>query len=277
MRLGRSATNLLRVKNPLREEESLLRPSILPSLLNATKYNFSHGARSVALFETGSVFSSTPSPLDPRLPYEIDRLSWVVAGPTGVFRIGADQLEPDAQFSIALARHLVDVLGVEEVEFVAGQAPGLHPGRTALVVVGGTEIGHVGELLPSAGEAFEIPGRVAVAEIDLDPILKPVPAPVAQEPSVFPHVDFDLSFLTDIAAPVGELMKATTSAASGLVESATVFDEFKGETLGKGKRAVAIRYRLRATDRTLTSEDLAAVRSSMIEAADGLGATLRGA
>ena len=276
MRLGRSEASLLRVKNPLREEEGLLRPSILPSLLNAAKYNFSHGARSVALFETGRVFSSSPSPGDPRLPHEIDRLAWVVAGPTGVFRMGADQLEPDAQFSIALARHMVDVLGVEEVEFVAGQAPGLHPGRTALVVVGDTEIGHVGEMVPSAGEAFDIPGRVAVAEIDLDPILKPIPAPVAQEPSVFPHVDFDLSFLTDVASPVTELMAATTSAASGLVESATVFDEFRGETLGEGKRAVAIRYRLRAADRTLTSEDLAAVRSSMIEAADGLGAILRG-
>ena len=279
VRLGRGgdSARLLRVKNPLREEEGLLRPSILPSLLNAAKYNFSHGAHSVALFETARVFSASPSPGDPRLPYEIDRLAWVVAGPTGVFSMVAGQLEPDAQFSIALARHLVDVLGVEEVEFIAGQAPGLHPGRTAVVMVDGTEIGHVGELVPSAGEAFEIPGRVAVAEIDLDPILKPVPAPVAQEPSVFPHVDFDLSFLTDVAAPVGELMAATTSAAPGLVESATVFDEFRGETIGEGKRAVAIRYRLRATDRTLTSEDLAAVRSSMIEAADGLGATLRGA
>ena len=117
---------------------------------------------------------------------------------------------------------------------------------------------------------------MAVAELDLDALLAPTDHKESKAPSVFPFVDFDLSFLVSDDLSVGELLKTTRSAAGDWVESASVFDEFRGEAVGSDTRAVAIHYRLRARDRTLTNEEITPIRDAMIEAAAGLGATLRG-
>jgi phenylalanyl-tRNA synthetase beta chain len=95
-------------------------------------------------------------------------------------------------------------------------------------------------------------------------------------PSPFPHVDFDLSFLVPDDIPVADLVAATREAGEGLLESAWVFDVFTGSGVETGHRAVAIRYRLRAADHTLTNEEVAPVRAAMIASAEGLGARLRG-
>ena len=125
--------------------------------------------------------------------------------------------------------------------------------------------------------AYEIPGRVAIAELDLDPLLARVELRQAVSPSVFPPVDFDLSFLVDAGSPMRTWSQRRHAAGNGLVESARVFDVFTGSGIAEGERAVAIRYRLRAPDRTLTNEEVAPVRQAMIDAASALGAKLRGA
>lgn len=269
-------SDLLTVKNPLREEESKLRPSILPGLLNDLRYNQSHGNHSVALFEFGKVFSADPDPADGRLPIQFDRIGWAVVGDAGLVSLDGGAHQADGPLSLAIWRHLAETLGVDATVELT-ERPGFHPGRTAAVKVDGDVIGHVGELAPTAARYFEIEGRVAVAELDLSPILEPVPYPLATTPSVYPHVDFDLSFLAADDLPARTLIDATVDAADGLVESARVFDEFKGDTVGEGQRALAIRYRLRAADRTLDQKEIGMLREAMISAAAALGARLRGA
>jgi phenylalanyl-tRNA synthetase beta chain len=91
--------------------------------------------------------------------------------------------------------------------------------------------------------------------------------------STFPHVDFDLSFEVGMSASAGDLA-ATTRSVSNLVETATIFDDYRDDDTGL--RAVAVRYRLRATDRTLDADEIAAEREKMIEKAAAVGARLRG-
>jgi phenylalanyl-tRNA synthetase beta chain len=162
-------------------------------------------------------------------------------------------------------------------EVTTSSHPAFHPGRTAAVSVGGRVIGHIGELDPRTARALDIEGRVAAAEVDLAPILEPVPAHIFRSPSTFPHVDFDLSFLVadDLAARA--LVDATSAAGDDLVESTRVFDEFHDESVGQGMKALAIRYRLRAPDRTLDATEIGTIREQMIGAATELGARLRGA
>ena len=143
--------------------------------------------------------------------------------------------------------------------------------------LGDTHIGHVGELSPRASREFDIPGRVAIGELDLDAILARVDPVIGISPSVFPHVDFDLSFLVPADLAVGRLMEATSGAGGDLVESTNVFDVFRGPGVDEGSRAIAIRYRLRSADHTLTNEEVSPVRQDMITAAEDLGARLRGA
>jgi phenylalanyl-tRNA synthetase beta chain len=174
-------------------------------------------------------------------------------------------------------RHLEAVLGLHGLKLTSASPPGYHPGRAALVELDGNAIGHVGELSPAVARAYEIPGRVGIAEVELGPLLAPIEPPQGTSPSVFPPVDFDLSFLVGSGNAVGDLVGATTQAAGSLVESAHVFDVFTGSGVADGERAVAIRYRLRAPDRTLTNEEVAPVRQAMIDAASAAGAKLRGA
>ena len=277
VRLGMPVADLLRVKNPLREEEGRLRPSLIPGLLNAVRFNVSRGAGSVALFETGLVFAARPLALDPRLPEQVERLSWALTGDFGPELLGAATMEAGGPLSFALLRHVAAVLGLRDLALSPATPAGYHPGRTGLVEVGGQSIGHVGELSPTVARAYEIPGRVAVAELDLGPLLAPIETPQAFSPSVFPPSDFDLSFLIASSSAVADLISTTTAAGGGLVESTHVFDVFTGAGVPDGNRAVAVRYRLRAPDRTLTNEEVAPVRQAMIDAASVMGARLRGA
>jgi phenylalanyl-tRNA synthetase beta chain len=269
--------SFLRVKNPLSEEESLLRPALLPGLLNVARYNVSHGSKELAVFETGRVFSTEPYEVDPRLPDQPERLAWLIYGGVGISGINVGHVDSDATVSIALARHLLSSLGIEGVAIRPAAAPGYHPGRSAELVVDGSVIGHVGELAPSVAAAFDIPGRVAVAELDISPLLAPIPLRTTTSPSAFPHVEFDLSFLVPGDVLVGPIKEAIDGAAGELLESSQVFDEFRGEEMASGARAVAIRYRLRSPERTLTNEAVAPIRDQMIAAGEALGARLRGA
>jgi phenylalanyl-tRNA synthetase beta chain len=187
-----------------------------------------------------------------------------------------DGLETDGTLSLAVFRSLIRSLGVENVVIESGTASGFHPGRTAAVSIDGSLLGHVGELHASAGRAYEIPGRVAIAELDLAPLLVPPEDMLMKVPSVFPFVDFDLSFVLPDETTVAQLLAATSDAADELLERASVFDEFRGKGIGAGRRAIAIHFRLRSGDRTLSNEEVAPVRQAMIDAAASLGATLRG-
>lgn len=268
-------SDLLTVKNPLRDEESKLRPTILPGLLNDLRYNQSHGNATVALFEHGKVFWSDPDPDDPRLPLQYDRLAWAVVGEVGLRGLEASETSADGSVSLAIWRHIAAALGVD-ASVSPSSHPALHPGRTAKIELDGFVIGHVGELAPSTARAFDIDGRVAVAELDLEPLLEPTPPRLFETPSPYPHVDFDLSFLVSEDVAAAKILTVTTSAADGLVEDAHVFDEFRGEGVGDGNKALAIRYRLRAVDRTLEQKEIGTVRKAMIDAAGEIGARLRG-
>ena len=104
-----------------------------------------------------------------------------------------------------------------------------------------------------------------------------MPPVVGESPSIFPPFDFDLSFVCAPDVTAAQLLEVTTAAAEDLLESARVFDEYRGPGVGAAERALAIRYRLRAPDRTLTNQEVAPVRTAMIEAATRLDCELRGA
>lgn len=268
------ARRVVIVRNPLREEEAILRSTLLPGLLASARYNLAHGAESVALFETGKVFFDRPDPIDARIPDQPDRLGFVVVGSLGRHDMETADRPADVFTATAIWRTLAGALGLE-VELKASSPPGFHPGRAADVEVDGVTIGTVGELHPAAARHYELPGRVAVGEIDLFPIVQPRPAQALQTPSTYPPVEFDLAFACDLSMPATDLLRATTQAAANLVESARVFDEYTG--LDGDRKSLAIRYVLRAPDRTLSNEEVAPHREAMIVAARQLGAELRGA
>lgn len=272
---GHELKQTVRVKNPLSEEEAVLRTTLLPGLLRVLRHNRNRGRASVAVFEQGRVFHSHPWDRDPRVPDQPSRLGIAamgVVGPTGMDGTG---IRADIHSATALIRHLSTALSLD-LTLREGSAAGHHPTRTAAILTGDTVTGYVGELHPKTARSFELDQRVVVAELDLDLLHAAWRPPDYRPVSPYPAADFDLSFEVDDGLPAADLVAAVEEGGRDVVESVRVFDEFTGGSLPPGRKSLAVRVRLRAPDRTLQSDDIAAVRAAMISAAGEIGATLRG-
>ncbi len=270
---GGEVTGVVTVRNPLREDQSKLRQSLLPALLRRLRENRNRGSEAVALFETGRVFYARPWADDDRVPEQPLRLAAAIVGPFGVSRIGEKAEGADVNTALALVDLLAWSLGID-IQREQAHAHGYHPTRTASLRVGGRVVGYAGELHPDLADTFELGARVAAVELDLDPLLDEQPKVEMAPVSTFPHVDFDLSFEIGMDVAAGAVASAT-SEVSPLVERVSIFDDYQDDAAGL--RAVAIRYRLRAPDRTLEAGEISTIRGEMIEAAATRGAILRGA
>ena len=265
------------VKNPLSEEESLLRTTLLPGLLKSARYNLSHGTADVALYEIGRVFYDDESPELGTVPDQPMQLAFVITGATGGDGVHQEAQPVDVFHATAIGRLLVEQLQLGAYEFNSVSHPPLHPARAAEFRLNGTVIGHVGELHPRVARAWDLPGRVGVGEIQVEPLVSDRGLWQFSEPSVYPHSDFDLAFEADAALAASEIVTAAARGAGELLESIRLFDEFTGGNLPEGSKSLAVRIRLRAGDRTLTNEEAAEARAAAIDAVTALGATLRGA
>ncbi len=249
------------VENPLAQEESVLRTSLLPGLLRAVAVNVGHRHPDVRLFEVGKVF--LPPPGAAQLPNEPERVAAILAG-------------ADAVAAKRLLDTLVGSLRVE-VGLEAAPSPGLHPTRSARIVLGTSVIGAVGEIDPDVLAAHELAGPMGWLELDLDPLLALSPGPEQYRPvSRFPSADFDLAFVVDEAVPAAQVESVLRQTAGTLLEEVWLFDVFRGPQLGEGRRSLAYRLRVAALDRTLTEEELADLRGRCIAAVEvSTGASLR--
>ncbi len=274
---GDARRDVIEVKNPLREEESLLRTTLLPGLLKALRYNVGHGNPSVALYEIGKVFFPSDAAEFGVVPHQPDQVGFAAIGSLGLGAMDAQARPVDVFTGTALWRLVCDQMGLGPADVAQTPIAALHPGRSAEVRLDGSPVGFVGELHPAVARAFGLEGRVVVGEFDVEQIVAERPAWEFSEPSVFPRTEFDLAFEYPVDEPAARLIEVTSASAGSLLESAAVFDEFSGGTLGAGRRSLAIRYSLRAADRTLTGKDVTEIRQEMIQAAGDIGAVLRGA
>lgn len=262
----------IRVANPLNDEMAVLRTSLLPGLLRSLRYNLTRGNSSLGLFELGQVFFDQPSPDDPRIPFQPMRLGLVMIGQIGPVGLDGNGRPVDVYSASAVWRSIAAALDLGEWELAASQPAGFHPGRRMAVTIAGKSIGHIGELHPEIAGRYQLEGRVAAAEFDLQSLLAAPTRWTLAEPSIYPAVDFDLAFDVPLEVTAKQLQTVTESA-SDLVESVGLFDEYLG--LGDGRKSLAFHYRLRAPDRTLIADEITQVRQAMIEGALQLGAKLR--
>ena len=254
----------IRITNPLVAEQSVLRTSLLPGLVGAVAYNWSHRNHGVRLFEIGHVFLRPADP-DADLPVEREVLAAVLAG-------------AEAPEAVHLWRVVVEALGVKGIELANAEVPGLHPTRSARLTHGGEPLGALGEVDPAVLDAYGIGERVAYLEVDLTTLLDLPHGDEAWRPfSLFPSSDIDLAFEVDDAVPATAVEDAIRGAGGDLLWSVSLFDVYRGEGVGEGRRSLAYRLRFQAPDRTLTDAEVAKLRAQVIAAVEGgLPASLRG-
>jgi phenylalanyl-tRNA synthetase beta chain len=251
------------VTNPLVAEESVMRTSLRPGILKTLGFNASHRNTGLRVFEVGHVYAR-PTAETP-LPDEREML--------GVALGGAEAPEAVLVWTV-----IADALGVRGDRLVTDEISGLHPTRAARIEVDGVVVGAVGEIDPMVTDAFGVPERVAWLELDLDTLLSLPHGDRAYQPvSRFPSSDVDLAFEVAESCPASEVEAAVRAAAGPLLVALRLFDVYRGASLPPGTRSLAYSLRLQATDRTLTDDEIAAVRQRTIDAVQtALPAKLRG-
>ncbi|HET6875164.1 MAG TPA: phenylalanine--tRNA ligase subunit beta [Acidimicrobiales bacterium] len=261
------------VENPLDRSESLLRTSLIPGLLKALRFNVDRQLDDLALFEVGRVFAPPAPDAEEQRPVESELIGVALLPPAdGPSPTGTAAVES----AVRVWQWLAAGLRLQAPAITASAVPGLHPGRAATVSAGGTELGAVGEIDPGVVAAYGLPGAVGWLGLSLDALsAAPRRDRTAVEPSRFPASDIDLAFVLADDVPAAELVATMEQAAGDLVEGVSLFDVYRGERIGAGRRSLALRARLRAADRTLTDGELAAARQKMIDAGAALGAELR--
>jgi phenylalanyl-tRNA synthetase beta chain len=252
------------ITNPLIAEESVLRTSLLPGLLKTIAYNESHRNTGVELFEIGHVFRRPTRPQAQALPDEREHLGVALAG-------------QEAPAGVDVWDALADALALDDHELVAAAIPGLHPTRAANVVVAGEVVGGVGEVDPRVLAAHGITERVAWFEVDLGRIVDlPHGARPYRPVSRYPSSDIDLAFETPDDVPAARVEQALRAGLGDLLVALELFDVYRGAGVADGRRSLAYRVRLQASDRTLTDAEIAATRERAIAAVTAAtGATLR--
>jgi phenylalanyl-tRNA synthetase beta chain len=258
--------HLVRLVNPMNEEQPLLRTSLLPRLITAVAENLKH-QKSVRLFEIGHTFFGT----EPNeLPHEPSHLAIVAAGYREDFDRFAPQIRKlSAKESAAQMLDFFDVKGAldtaitrasnAEITYESTTHPALHPGRTARVLTNGEWIGTIGEVRPDLAKELGVSEmRLAVAEIDL-PKLRSLSDPEGKSVIKVDHflpVEQDFAFLVDTSVPAADVEQALRRNAGQLLTNIVLFDVFEGEQLGAGKKSLAYRLTFTAPDRALTDAEL---------------------
>ena len=228
----------LRLPEPLSAEAAALRTVLYGSLLDPARRNAANGAEDVALFEVARVYLGVGA----GLPEE----HWHVAGV-------AEGGFAEAKWAV---EQIYSALGLEP-SYERTSEPFLHPGKAV-----NTAEGWLGELHPAL-----LDGAWGVFELDLDALADSAPEVVNFDPvSPYPDVRQDLAFVVDEDVAASELSAVIREAAGELLRELEVFDEYRGEQIGEGKRSLAFRLSFGSLDRTLTDEDVAPLRASIVDA-----------
>jgi len=274
----------IRLLNPIASQMSVMRSSLIGSLLQVVKFNADRKADRVRVFELGRVFlrnasvqSSDTSVEGFDQPMRVAGMAWGPLEPLGwqgkARHVDFYDVKADVE----------KLLAPRKAEFVAAEHPALHPGRSAQVLLDGAVIGHVGELHPRWRQAWDLPSAPVVFELSLDAVTARV-LPVAQGVAKQQPAQRDIAVIVAESVSHAQLMQAIHAAPTdGLLQSAVLFDIYRpkadaaGGALAAGEKSLAVRLTLGHQDATLTDAQIdAALQAVVTHLAEQLGARLRG-
>ncbi len=287
----------VKLANPLDGQAPFLRRSLVPGLLQVAHRNVSRGFTDLALFESGAVFvpetgveygtafvpplavrpdAATLAQLDASIPPQHRHVAVLVTGSRIAKQPGAVAEAFGVSDVLDAVRTIASAAGVD-IAVAQGRRAALHPGRTGVLAVGDTEVGYVGELLPAVAEASDLPGRVVVAELDLDLVLSLAgDRSVAASLSGFTAATQDVSLVVPVEVPAAAVRDALAEGAGDLLESLRLVDDYRGQGLPDAAKSLTFALRFRAPDRTLTAAEATEAKlAGVAVASERFGATLR--
>ncbi|KGN34540.1 phenylalanyl-tRNA synthetase subunit beta [Knoellia sinensis KCTC 19936] len=277
----------VRLANPLSDEQPLMRTRLLATMVDGLRRNVARGARDVALFEFGLVVDldgpqrnaptedvgvlpteETLAAIRAAVPPQPRHVGWLLAGDRDRHGWWGEGRPADVTDAIDLARVVGESLAVT-LHVVADTVAPYHPGRCARVeLADGSVVGHVGELHPKVVAALGLPPRTVGAELDLDVLTRAAEVTVqASTLTAFPMAQSDVALVVDEGVTAAAVEEALREGAGETLESVNLFDVYRGDQLEPGKKSLAYRLTFRAEDRTLTTDEVSALRDSAVKAA----------
>lgn len=238
--------------NPLVAAESVLRPSLLPGLVQAVGANAQRRQFDVGFFEIGHAFGAPPA--GELLPDEREHLAVIRAG-------------RDAGAAVDAWYTIVDTLAVVDAHLTNDPVAGLHPTRSGRIVVSGEIVGEIGEIDPDVAAAFGIEQRCAWLSIDLTRLgVLPHGERPYRTVSRYPSADVDLAFEVDDAVPTHAIEATLRDAVGEMLSELVLFDVFRGDPVTSGRRSLAFTLRFEAPDHTLADNEVTEARRRAIDA-----------
>jgi len=257
--------NAVTITNPLGEENSIMRTTTLPSMLEVMSRNYNHRIESVALFELGAVYIPKSLPVQ-ELPEEKKVITVGMYGNTDFYDLKG------------IVEELISLVGIKEytIERVIDH-PSFHPGRTARICIDDIELCIFGEIHPEVLENFEIGTRAYVAMMDFNTLYEKANWKVQyKQLPKYPAVTRDIAMLVKDEVMVKDIESIIKKYSGKLLEELKLFDVYKGKQVPEGMKSVAYSIVFRAVDRTLTDEDINSVFNKIVNALQiNLGAQLR--
>lgn len=268
----------VKLKNPLAYEKGFLRHSVLASVLDTAERNARISSR-LAMFELGPIFMGSE---EPGLPDELKRLGIVLSGQRELAGWQpADTAAMDFYDMKGVIEGLLEGLRIADIRYETGEHPTFHPGKCAKVLAGEHQIGVFGELHPRVRAAYDFPATfkapVLAAEFNLDLLIEVIP-PLYQTNDLptFPPVLEDLAIVVDESVPAAQVEHFIRQTGGKLLSTVRLFDVFRSEALGAGKKSLAYSLSYQAADRTLKDDEIKQLRGRIIKRLEHeLGAKLR--
>lgn len=256
--------NAVRITNPLGEDYSIMRTSMLPTLLKTLAYNYAQRSPEALLFEIAYVYIKDED--ETKLPEHREQVCLAGYGALDFFTVKGH------------VETLFDALKMTDITYEpVTDDPSMHPGRTAAVLYKGTQIGLIGQIHPVTAANFECPEDAYAAVIDLSPLAEnAVEIPKSKELPKFPAVTRDIAVVVDKTVPAGHVEQIIRQRGGKLLESCKLFDCYEGVQLGIGKKSLAYSLSFRDMNGTLTDDDVAKPMKKILNGLETmLGASLR--
>lgn len=254
--LGFTAT--ARLSNPLSREVNVIRPSLLPGVVDSIRRNLRQQRTSLGFYEIGRAHQMVDG-----APREDVRWAAAVIGPVATPSWTGQPAVADFYTLKGSLESAFAALRAGAPEFTAETHEGFHPGRTAGVVLNGRRIGFIGELHPDLAAKWDIAGRLVMFEVDVAALHHAAAGAKFAALPRFPGATRDISFVVDRSLKQATIAAIIREAAGPLLTDLTLFDLYRGERLSADKQSMAYRLTLRSDDRTLSDEEANGIRDAV--------------
>ncbi|EOD7865995.1 phenylalanine--tRNA ligase subunit beta [Staphylococcus aureus] len=256
---------------PMSEAHASLRQSLLPHLIEAASYNVARKNKDVKLFEIGNVFFANG---EGELPDQVEYLSGILTGDYVVNQWQGKKETVDFYLAKGVVDRVAEKLNLE-FSYRRADIDGLHPGRTAEILLENKVVGFIGELHPTLAADNDLK-RTYVFELNFDALMAVSVGYINYQPIPrFPGMSRDIALEVNQNIPAADLLSTIHAHGGNILKDTLVFDVYQGEHLEKGKKSIAIRLNYLDTEETLTDERVSKVQAEIEAALIKQGAVIR--